>query len=351
MAEHRAGGRLQHHHRVVVDRAAAVGRHPVADHVDVDALRHVGRGGGHVARPGVGDPGLAAGHVGVVVVVDDQVDQAGQVLEGLPGQRDLLVVGGVEVEDAVLHQPQADALAVVVEDRDPAPVLGLPRHRPRVRHRVGVLVHQVLTPADPGRVDRVRDRVLPVLVVEGVGVVGPGLGDVRDVGVVQRLDQLALDELAHGVGGRADEDVVGEPAAQLGQRLVHRVEGGQLDLAFVFLREGVDAGLVDVRGPDEHLEGRVPLGREARLDRGVAGEDRPLHRIARPGQRQRARARQVRRAAGQRAARAERRERGQADAALEEPTTRQAVALPAFTRVYQRPSPYAGATLTECSVN
>ena len=235
---------------------------------------------------------------------------------------DLPVVGGVQVEDAVLHQPQADALAVVVEDRHPALVLGLPRHGPRVGHRVRVLVHQVLTPGDARGVDRVRHRVLPVLVIEGVGVVRPGLADVRDVGVVQRLDQLALDELAEDVHGGADEDVVGQPAAQLGQRLVHRVERGDLDLALVFLGEGVDAGLVDVGLPRVNLERGVPLRRQARRDRAVAGEHGPGHRVVRPGQRHCAGVRQIGRAPAEQAAgaRAERQggERG-AEAALKEP--------------------------------
>ncbi len=336
VGEHRVARPLQHDHRVVVHRTAPVGGEPVADHVDVDALGHVGGRGGHVTGPGAGDPGLAGRDVGVVGLRDPQVHQRAEVLQGLPRQGDLLVVRGVQVEDAVLHQAQADALAVVVEDRDPAPVLGLPRHRPRVLHRVRVLVHQVLTPGDPGRVDRVRDRVLPALVVEGIGVIRPGLADVRDVGVVQRLGELALDDLAEHVGRGPDEHVEGQAAAQLGQRLVHRVERRELHLALVLLGEAVHDVLVDIRLPDVNLERRVPLGPDPGLDRGVAREYRPFDRVTWPRQRQLSRAGQVGGAARQRAGlAAERRERRQARTALEEAAARHAVSLPAFTRMYQ----------------
>ena len=195
------------------------------------------------------------------------------------------VVGGVEVEDAVLHQAQADRLPVVVQDGDPALVLGLPGHRPRVAHRVRVLVHQVLAPGDPGRVDRVRHRVLPALVVEGVGEVGPGLGDVRDIGVVERLDQLGLDELAEHVDGGADQHVVTQAAAQLGHRLVHGVERGDLHLELVLLGEGVDDGLVDVGDPGVDLQGGAGLGGQVRGDGGVSRENGPFDRVVRAGQR------------------------------------------------------------------
>ena len=266
------------------DRSLAVGGEPVADVADRDALGHVGRGRRHVAGPGVVDPGVPVGDFGVVVVVDPDVDQAGEFLERLARRVDLPVVGGVEVEDAVLHQAQADRLPVVVQDGDPALVLGLPGHRPRVAHRVRVLVHQVLAPGDPGRVDRVRHRVLPALVVEGVGEVGPGLGDVRDIGVVERLDQLGLDELAEHVDGGADQQVVTQAAAQLGQRLVHRVERGDLHLDLVLLGEGVDHGLVDVGDPAVDLQGGAGLGGQVRGDGGVSRENGPFDRVVRARQ-------------------------------------------------------------------
>ena len=336
MGEHRVGRRAEHDVGVVGDRPPPVGGEPVADHVDVHALGHVGRRGRHVAGPGVVDPGVAGGDLGVVVVVDADVDQAGELLQGVAREVDLAVVGGVEVEDAVLHQAEADALPVVVQDGDPALVLRLPRHGPGVGHRVRVLVDQVLTPGHPGRVDRVRHRVLPVLVVERVGEVGPGLGDVRDVGVVQRLGQLALDQLAEHVDGGAHQHVELQAATQLGHRLVHGVERGDLHLALVLLGEAVDHRLVDVGHPVVDLQGGAFFRGLAAGDGLVAGEDGPLDRVVRAGQRDGA-------GAGQGGgARAEQRggadgERGPSAAAEEGPAgqfARGAVALPAFSRVH-----------------
>ena len=156
MGEHRVGGRAEHRVGVVGHRAPAVGGEPVADRLHRDALGHVVLRRRHVAGPGVVDPDLPGRDLGVVVVVDVHVDQVGQLLQGLPGQGDLGRVGGVQVEDPVLHQPEADALPVVIQDRHLALVLGLPGHGPRVAHRVRVLVHQVFAPRHPGGVDRVR---------------------------------------------------------------------------------------------------------------------------------------------------------------------------------------------------
>src|SRR6202011_3476825 len=112
------------------------GGEQLADVLDRHALGHVVAGRGHVAGPGVVDPGARVRHLGVVVVVDPDVDQAGEIFQGLAGGGDLAAVGGVEVVDAALHQAEADALPVVVQDRDPALVLGLPQHGPGVLHRV-----------------------------------------------------------------------------------------------------------------------------------------------------------------------------------------------------------------------
>ena len=231
------------------------------------------------------DPDLAARDLGVVVVVDVHVGQVGQVLEGLPGRRDLVRVRGVEIEVAVLHQPEADRLPRVVEYRDPVLVLGLPGHRPRIRHRVRVLVDVVLTPGDAGRVDRVGHRVLPLAVVEGVGEVRPRLRDVRDVAVVERLDQLPVHQLRHDVDGREEHVEVELPAAQFGQRGVHVLERGHLDLAVVLLTEGFQAVGVDVGDPVEQSQRGVLLGSKPALDRQVVLGQGPGHRVVRPGKR------------------------------------------------------------------
>src|ERR1700733_6263230 len=124
-------------------------------------------------------PRLPGWDLGVVVVIDLHVDELLKLLEIPQRLGDLMRVGRVEVMDAPLQQAETYPLAVVVEDRDLAPVLRLPRHRPHVRHLVRILVDLVLPPCNPGRIDRVRDRVLQTLIVEGVLEVAPRLADVR----------------------------------------------------------------------------------------------------------------------------------------------------------------------------
>jgi hypothetical protein len=233
------------------------------------------------------DPGLAGRDLRVVVVVDEHVDEIRQLQQLVVGGVDLVHIRGVQVEDALLHEAEADGLAVVVENGDLAAVLGVPRHRPRVRHRVGVLVDEVLPPGDAGRVDRVGNRVLPAQVVEGVEEVRPGLVDVRDVGVVERPEELALHERPEHVD-RREEDVEGELAGlDLGDGLAHRVERRDLGLALVLLAEAVDAGLVDVGDPVVDLEGGACLRRQAALDGLVVVEDRPANRVVLARQRDR----------------------------------------------------------------
>ena len=61
----------------------------------------------------------------------------------------------------------------------------------RILQRADVGGHLVVPPADSGGVDGVRHGVAPLLVVPGVGEGRPHVLDVRDVGVVQRSDQVA----------------------------------------------------------------------------------------------------------------------------------------------------------------
>ena len=143
----------------------------------------------------------------------------------------------------------------------------------------------VLTPGDAGRVDRVGHGVLPLAVVERVGEVRPGLRDVRDVAVVERLDQLPVHQLRHDVDGREEDVEVELPAAQLGQGGVHVLERGHLDLAVVLLAERFQAVGVDVGDPVEQPQRGVLLGSEPALDRRIVLGQGPGHRIVRPGQR------------------------------------------------------------------
>ena len=158
-----------------------------------------------------------------------------------------------------------------------------------LRHRVRVLGHLVLPPGDARGVDRVRHRVLPPPVVERVGEVRPGLGDVRDVAVVERLDQLGLDQLAEHVHGRAHEHVEAPgrcAASTCASFMVLNVVTWTLQL--YFLAKSFRHGLVDVGDPVVDLQrGALSPAAGRWLDRLVVLEDRPGHRVVRPGQRRR----------------------------------------------------------------
>ena len=285
MREHRVLPAGQHRHGVVPHGSLAVGREPVADHFHRGALGHVRGRRGHITRPCMVDPDLPARHVGVIVVVVVDVDEPVESKQ-LPGRRLYLRrVARVEVVVSHFHESQRQRLAVVVEDRHLALVLGLPRHGPRVGHRVRVLVHVVLPPRDAGRVDRVRHRVAPLLVVEGVLELAPRLGDVRNVAVVEGTEQVGLHQLADHVDRRHEHVEIDLAAADLRDRLAHRVEGRQLDLALVLLLEVVDALLVDVADPVVDLQGGPPLGLEPAGDPAVG--HRPRDGVVGPGQRER----------------------------------------------------------------
>ena len=231
------------------------------------------------------DVDLAARDVGVVVVVDVDIGRLRQGGQRLLGRAQRGDIRSVQVDDAILHQAEADALAVVVEDRHLALVLRLPRNGPGVGQVRGRARHVVVAPRDAGRVDRVRHGVLPVLVVERILELVPGQLDVRDVAVVQRPDLLCGDQRSQHVDGR-DEDVEPEIAGvQFGQRVFHGVERGDFDIAVVALLEVLHDGSVDVRHPVVDLQRRVLLRRQPAGDRRVVGVPRPGHRVVRTRQR------------------------------------------------------------------
>ena len=105
---------------------------------------------------------------------------------------DDLRVLGVDVRDAAMQQRHRERLALVVEDRDLAGVLlRVPEDVVAVLERGRRLLDLVGAPGDAGRVDRVRHRVARAHVVERALQRLPDVLQVRQVRVVDRLDQLA----------------------------------------------------------------------------------------------------------------------------------------------------------------
>jgi hypothetical protein len=161
---------------------------------------------------------------------------------------------------------------------------GLPQDVVRVLHRRDVVGDQIVLVGDARRVDRVRRRVASADVVERLLEDGPDVREVRDVGLVQGLDQLAVGELPDVLGRHAHDEVVLRTAGlDLRDHLLRRVEDGVFDLHAVLLCELIPHLLPDVVVVSEDPE-RSGLRREVVGDRRIGVEDRQLDRVVGPGE-------------------------------------------------------------------
>ena len=199
------------HHQVVVDHALAVGREPVGQHLGLLALGQVVLRVDDVARPHLTHAVLAAGQVGVL--------RDGDLGTGLRLHVDHLLAWifarsadfvRVDVGDAFAQGHHRHGRVPVVDDRQMLRVLRVPEHVVGVGHRADVRGDLVVPPADAGGVDGVGHGVAPLAVVPGVGERRPDVRDVRDVGVVQRPDQLGRHHLGDLVIAR-EVDVEAAP--------------------------------------------------------------------------------------------------------------------------------------------
>ncbi len=183
--------------------------------------------------------------------------------------------------DALAHRValhrHAQRVAPVVEDPDLAAVLlGLPEDVPRHVHPRDVLADLVVAVADAVHPDDVGDRVVRAAVVERVGQLGPDvLLEVREVGVVERLDQLLGDQVDDVRAAQAHDQVeLDGTGGELRDRLVVRVVGRDLDLRVELRLELLDRRRVDVVRVVVDPQ-RAGLGRRAVGDRLVVVGDRP----------------------------------------------------------------------------
>ena len=190
----------------------------------------------------------------------------------------------------------------VVDHRGLVLVLRIPQRVIGIRQCGDVLGHLVVTPADAGGVDGVGHGEPPLLVVPRVGEDGPDIADVRDVAVIERLQQTTVDEPADLVVAREVDVVIDIAAADLGDGLVGVVEGRHLDLGLVLVLERLDRVRGDVVGVAVELQRGALLGRETVGDRLVVRRDVPGDRILR-GRDLQARCRRRRRGAGRTALR------------------------------------------------
>ena len=171
----------------------------------------------------------------------------------------------------------------------------LPEDVPGHVHRGDVLRDLVVAPADPVRPDDVRHRVPAAAVVERVLQLGPDvLLEVRQVRVVERLEQLLGDQVDDVRAREPDDQVEGDRAGgELRDRLVGGVVGRDLHLAAGELLELLDQARIEVVGVVVDPE-RAALVGDAVGDRLVVLGDRPGDGVVGAGQRQAARAGRLR---------------------------------------------------------
>ena len=103
--------------------------------------------------------------------------------------------------------------------------------------------------------------------------------------MVQRAQQLAIGKAAHTVEHGEEDVEVGLAAGELRDRLVHRVEGRDLDLHAVLFAELLDLLLPDVLGPVVDLE-RPRLRLEPGSDQRVVVVDGERDRAVGPRERE-----------------------------------------------------------------
>ena len=283
---------------VVLDDAARL-RPPVGEDVGRGAARHVVEGARQeVARPRVVEVHRPLGERLVVGDLDLDVADVRQLLEVFPGLGDDLRVLGVEVGDPALGQRvplhrHREPVALVVQEADPAaPLRRVPEDLPGDVQPGDVHGDEVVAPADAVRPGDVRHGVVRAAVVERVGERRPDVGgQVRQVGVVERLQELQRHQV-HDVRAReADDDVVLDGARlQLGDRLVRGVVRRQLDLAVVRTLEAAHELRVQVVRIVEEPQRGACLGRQLVGDRRVVLDDRPRDAVVRARERQPGRA-------------------------------------------------------------
>ena len=186
-------------HEVVVDHAPAILGEPVTQGRSIDVLGQVVDRREHVARPALRQGQNPLGDVGVAADRHARLTERQHLEHGVTSSAQNRRVLRVHVGAAVAQDGHADDLAVVVEDRDLPGILRVPEDVIRVGARTDVLRDEVRAPANSGRVNHVRNGVLPFEVVPGVLELLPDIRDVGDVVVVQGTDEVAVHQAPHVV--------------------------------------------------------------------------------------------------------------------------------------------------------
>jgi hypothetical protein len=146
---------------------------------------------------------------------------------------------------------------------------GVENNRPAIDRNVAKrgldLVHVV---ADPGRAPHVVDGIFiaGIVFAETLHDVGPHVGEVRQLGLVELLEDACLDLAGEERPGRHHDVIARTAREQLGLQHFIGVEDVIDDLDTGFLGEVLEDGIVDVVGPvvdvDHALLGTRGAGRK-----------------------------------------------------------------------------------------
>ena len=164
-------------------------------------------------------------------------------------------VPGVDVGDTALEERERDGVAIGVDDREFPRIVGVPHGVVALLCDLGA-IDAIRAIADAVAVDELGHGVLRALVVVRVLQTGEQVRSIRNVGVVERLDEVASDQ--SGEGG------IGEPDDQVG-----------LQCAIAELCDGGILVVVD-RLLDRDAEGLLEVGDHFGI--GVVGPIEDLHR-------------------------------------------------------------------------
>src|SRR5918992_4900584 len=256
--------------RVLVKHEAAVPRQAPLLRLAVDDVEAGILGANVGARPGVGDPDVAGGEVGIQVCLRGP-EVAAQVLLGheeVSGLVELFVAHLPGVGDAVDVTPDDEVLKRTVPPGDLSLVALVVEERPRLHSALGL---DLVRPVERrGEAPVGRDEVLLPVDLSALHELGLEIREVREQRRVPGLDGVDVDPVAEVIDARMDE--VGLVArAHLAERVVVRSKEAELRLAVLVDVRPQNAVLATVRrilvaGPLEDVEvARLLLDRRTLL--------------------------------------------------------------------------------------
>ena len=164
--------------------------------------------------------------------------------------RRVVVDGMAEIFEAIAEQ-----LARVRHDGDAALVLvGIEQPLPAIRD----LLDLGLAIADADHEPSIGHAVFAARIVgRVVDELRRDVLDVRDLGVIERLEQIGLDHALDELAARNDDVEAGVAGAQFGEQLVVGREQAHIDVDAARVLEVLERGLADISVPVVEIELRL----------------------------------------------------------------------------------------------